>query len=36
MPNTGAWQPGVVYLLALIFAEIVVMGVLRTMTRHGG
>lgn len=34
--NTGTWQPGVVYLLALILAELVIMGVLRGMTRHGG
>jgi hypothetical protein len=34
--NTGSWQPGVVYLLVLIFVELFVMGVLRTMTRHGG
>jgi hypothetical protein len=34
--NTGSWEPGVVYLLALIFAELILMGVMRTMTRHGG
>lgn len=34
--NTGSWQPGVVYLLVLIFAELVVMGAMRGMTRHGG
>jgi hypothetical protein len=32
----GTWEPGVVYLLGLIAAELVLMAVLRTMTRHGG
>lgn len=30
------WEPGVKYLLILVIAEILVMGVLRTMTKHGG
>lgn len=34
--NTGTWQPSVVYLLALILVELVVMGTLRGLTRHGG
>lgn len=34
--NTGAWQPGVVYLLVLIFVELILMGAMRGMTRHGG
>lgn len=34
--GTAQWQPGVVYLLVLLAVEIIVMGVLRTMTKHGG
>lgn len=34
--NSGSWQPGVVYLVGLVLVEIVIMGVLRSMTRHGG
>lgn len=30
------WQPSVKYLLVLLVAEIVIFGVLRTMTNHGG
>lgn len=30
------WQPSVTYLLVLVIAEIVVMGILRTYTKHGG
>lgn len=30
------WHPTVLYLLALVVVEIAVMGVLRTMTKHGG
>jgi hypothetical protein len=32
----STWQPGVVYLLSLLAVEIIIMGVLRTMTKHGG
>jgi hypothetical protein len=32
----SSWQPGVIYLLALVFVEITIMGVLRTYTKHGG
>lgn len=31
-----AWQPSVKYLLILLIAEIFAMGVIRTMTKHGG
>jgi len=34
--NTGSWQPGVVYLLVFIFVELVIMGAMRGLTRHGG
>lgn len=37
--NTGGedgWHPSVKYLLVLLVAEILVFGVLRTMTNHGG
>lgn len=34
--GTSTWQPGVVYLLGLLAVEIIIMGVLRTMTKHGG
>lgn len=30
------WEPSVIYLLVLVFAEIAVMGALRTFTKHGG
>lgn len=43
MPGSGSsgggsstWQPSVTYLLVLVVAEIVIMGVLRTYTKHGG
>lgn len=32
----GQWQPGVVYLLALVAVEIAAMGFLRSFTKHGG
>lgn len=32
----NSWEPGVTYLLGLVVAEIILMGVLRTMTKHGG
>lgn len=31
-----SWQPSVTYLLILVVAEIVIMGILRTYTKHGG
>lgn len=31
-----SWQPSVIYLLVLVVAEIVIMGILRTYTKHGG
>jgi hypothetical protein len=34
--GSGSWEPGVLYLLGLVLAEIIVMGVLRNMTKHGG
>jgi hypothetical protein len=34
--TVSGWQPSVLYLLGLILAEIVIMGVLRSMTPHGG
>lgn len=37
MTGTGdGWQPSVKYLLVLLVAEIVVFGVLRSITNHGG
>jgi hypothetical protein len=42
MPKYGSvgsdakWEPSVKYLLILIVVEILVMGCLRTMTKHGG
>jgi hypothetical protein len=35
-PNSDGWQPSVKYLLVLLVAEIVVFGVLRSITNHGG
>lgn len=32
----NSWEPSVTYLLGLVVAEIILMGVLRTMTKHGG
>ena len=32
----GPWQPSVTYLLVLVVVEIVIMGILRTYTKHGG
>lgn len=32
----GNWEPSVKYLLVLVFAEIFAMGVLRSITKHGG
>ena len=34
--NGSGWQPGTVYLLVLVVVEIAIMGVLRSMTKHGG
>jgi hypothetical protein len=34
--KTDGWEPSVKYLIVLIFAEILLMGVLRTYTKHGG
>ena len=34
--GSSDWQPSVVYLLVLVAVEITIMGVLRTMTKHGG
>lgn len=34
--GSSDWQPSVVYLLVLVAVEIAIMGVLRTMTKHGG
>lgn len=34
--GTSTWEPGVLYLLGLVVAEILIMGALRTMTKHGG
>jgi hypothetical protein len=31
-----AWEPSVVYLLALVLAEIIIMGIIRSLTKHGG
>jgi hypothetical protein len=42
MPKYGAiggttqWEPTVKYLLVLVVLEILLMGVLRTLTKHGG
>lgn len=32
----GQWQPSVTYLLVLVVVEIMIMGILRTYTKHGG
>lgn len=32
----GTWQPSVTYLLVLVVVEIIIMGILRTYTKHGG
>lgn len=34
--STGQWEPGVLYLLGLVIAEVVIMGTLRYFTKHGG
>lgn len=31
-----SWQPSVTYLLMLVVVEIIIMGILRTYTKHGG
>lgn len=31
-----SWQPSVTYLLVLVVVEIIIMGILRTYTKHGG
>ena len=37
MPGKAeGWQPTVRYLLALVIVELLLYGVLRTYTRHGG
>lgn len=30
------WHPTVLFLLGLVVAEILIMGALRTLTKHGG
>ncbi len=32
----GEWHPTVRYLLGLVVLEIILMGVMRQLTRHGG
>jgi len=34
--GTGTWEPSITYLLILVAVEIVLMGVLRGFTKHGG
>lgn len=34
--NGSKWEPSVIYLLALVFAEIAIMAGLRSFTKHGG
>jgi hypothetical protein len=34
--NGNGWQPSVTYLLVLVIVEIMIMGVLRAYTKHGG
>lgn len=34
--NTSDWQPTVKYLLILVVAEILFMGIIRVVTKHGG
>jgi hypothetical protein len=30
------WEPSVIYLLVLVFAELAIMAALRTFTKNGG
>jgi hypothetical protein len=34
--GVGEWQPTVKYLLVLLLVEILLMGVIRGITKHGG
>jgi hypothetical protein len=34
--STTSWEPSVKYLLVLLLAEIFIVGVLRSLTNHGG
>lgn len=34
--GVGDWQPTVKYLLVLVIAEILIMGLIRGVTKHGG
>ena len=34
--NAEKWEPSVRYLLVLVVAEIIIVGVMRTLTNHGG
>jgi hypothetical protein len=34
--SQGKWHPTIVYLCILVLAEVTLMGVLRSQTRHGG
>ena len=34
--TTAGWQPTVLYLIGLVVAELVAMGVMRYLTKHGG
>ena len=34
--GSNGWEPSVKYLLILLIAEIIVFGILRTFTVHGG
>jgi hypothetical protein len=34
--GSGSWEPSVTYLLGLVLLEILVMGVIRAYTKHGG
>lgn len=36
MGGVGEWQPTVKYLLVLVVVEILVMGLIRGITKHGG
>jgi hypothetical protein len=34
--GSQSWQPSVTYLVVLVVVEIIIMGILRTYTKHGG
>lgn len=34
--GSQSWQPSVTYLLVLVVVEIMIMGILRAYTKHGG